>query len=215
MIDINKIQIYDQGTIGSCTSNSLAQSIRIKTENKVSISRIFNYFNSRLLEGNQYIDSGCSIVDCLKAICKYKWIDESLYPYDISMYNKFPPSNIYIEASKNTFNQYQTIQQSIYDVKFTLKEYLQPIIFGAMIYSSFEDIDKNGCVPTPNPSSDSFLGGHCLLAVGYNDNDKTILCVNSWGASWNPILKGCFKMHYDYFFNPNFVNDLFMISIYH
>ena len=74
LIDIDKIQIYDQGQIGSCTSNALAQCIRIKTQNKTSISRIFNYFNSRLLEGNQYTDSGCCIVDCLKAICKYKWI---------------------------------------------------------------------------------------------------------------------------------------------
>ena len=70
LIDINKLKIYDQGNLGSCTANGIAQAIQIKTNNLISISRIFQYFNSRLLEGTQYQDDGCSILDALKALKK-------------------------------------------------------------------------------------------------------------------------------------------------
>jgi len=45
LIDIDKLKIYDQGTLGSCTANAIAQQIQIKTQNKLSISRLYQYFN--------------------------------------------------------------------------------------------------------------------------------------------------------------------------
>ena len=69
---------------------------------------------------------------------------------------------------------------------------------------------RAGCVQTPDPTKNSLLEGHALCAIAYDDNDKTMLICNT---SWNPILKGFFKMHYHYFFNPNLVSDLFTISI--
>ena len=41
LIDLEKLQVYNQGNLGSCTANAIAQQIQIKTQNKVSISRLF------------------------------------------------------------------------------------------------------------------------------------------------------------------------------
>ena len=64
---IDELKIYDQGKIGSCTANSIAQALQIKSDNKISISRLFMYFNSRLEEGTNQSDSGANILDCMKA----------------------------------------------------------------------------------------------------------------------------------------------------
>ena len=183
LIDINKLKIYDRGNLGSCTANSIAQAIQIKTNNLISICRIFQYFNSRLLEGTQYQDDGYSILDALKALIKYKYIKEELYPYITSNYDKFPPSSVYIEASKNKINKYISVDQDLYHIKYVLSVYLQPIIVGISIYSSFQNLDSNYCVQMPS-ENETLLGRHCVLIIGYNDNDNTCVLCNSWGTKW-------------------------------
>ena len=71
LIDLEKLQVYNQGNLGSCTANAIAQQIQIKTQNKISISRLFQYWNSRLLEGTYQSDSGANLLDCYRAIMKY------------------------------------------------------------------------------------------------------------------------------------------------
>jgi len=88
--------IYNQGQLSSCTANAIAQQIQIKTNNKLSISRLFQYFNSRLLENTYNEDNGANILDCYKALAKYKYIEETAYPYIECKVNEFPPKNIYI-----------------------------------------------------------------------------------------------------------------------
>ena len=46
-------------------------------------------------------------------------------------------------------------------------------------------------------SGDTFMGGHAMLAVDYNDETRKILIKNSWGTSW--ANKGYTEMDYDDF----------------
>ena len=144
MKPIDELKIYDQGKIGSCTANSIAQALQIKSDNKISISRLFMYFNSRLEEGTYQSDSGANILDCMKALLKYKYIEEALYPYDISKFAQFPTPSIYVEASKNKITSYHEVTQDLYHIKSCLSQYLQPINFGALLYDNFENVDETG-----------------------------------------------------------------------
>ena len=72
--------------------------------------------NGRLLEGTQYDDSGCSILDALKALTEYKYTKE-LYPYITSNYDKFPPPSVHVEAAKNKINKCISADQDLHHNK--------------------------------------------------------------------------------------------------
>ena len=155
--NIDDLKIYDQGQIGSCSANAIAQVIQIKTNNKLSISRLYQYMNSRILEGTTFEDSGCSLLDACKALMKYRYIDEALYPYIVEDFAKFPPKDVYIKASRNPFKEYRSVQQDLYHIKYALAINKQPIVCGIMIFDSFQNLDENFVCPTPDPIKDIFL----------------------------------------------------------
>ena len=51
--------------------------------------------------------------------------------------------------------------------------------------------------------SERVLGGHAVLAVGFNDKQKRFIVRNSWGPGWG--LQGYFTMPYAYLTNPQLV----------
>ena len=53
------------------------------------------------------------------------------------------------------------------------------------------------------------LGGHAVLAVGYDDSTKRVLVRNSWGADWG--VNGYFTIPYDYISNSNLADDLWTL----
>ena len=60
----------------------------------------------------------------------------------------------------------------------------------------------------PGPSERS-LGGHAVVAAGYDDALQTFLVRNSWGPGWG--LGGYFKIPYAYLENRNLSDDFWTI----
>jgi len=71
-----------------------------------------------------------------------------------------------------------------------------PVIFGFTVFNSMGQASGTGDIPFPCPH-DTTVGGHAVMAVGYDDNrvikntncggTKTkgaILIRNSWGGEW-------------------------------
>ena len=60
-----------------------------------------------------------------------------------------------------------------------------PFVFGFTVYKSFEGdaVAKSGMVPMPG-ASETEVGGHAVMAVGYNDSVQRFLVRNSWGSGW-------------------------------
>ncbi len=52
----------------------------------------------------------------------------------------------------------------------------------------------------PGPG-EQVLGGHAVLAVGYDDAEQRLLAKNSWGEAWGK--KGYFTIPYAYVTNTN------------
>ena len=53
------------------------------------------------------------------------------------------------------------------------------------------------------------LGGHAVVAVGYDDFKACLIVRNSWGPSWGD--KGYFYLPYDYI-TPSFAADFWQIT---
>jgi hypothetical protein len=55
-----------------------------------------------------------------------------------------------------------------------------PVVLGTSWFANmFDPTDKGFVIP-----SGTNEGGHCYLALGYDDVRKAVRCVNSWGKSW-------------------------------
>ncbi len=57
-----------------------------------------------------------------------------------------------------------------------------PFVFGFTVYESFESdqVAQTGHVPMPQ-AGEQVVGGHAVLAVGYDDSNQWFIVRNSWG----------------------------------
>jgi C1A family cysteine protease len=85
-----------------------------------------------------------------------------------------------------------------------------PFVFGFTVYTSFEgqQVAKTGIVPMP-ASDEKSVGGHAVMAVGYDDASREFLVRNSWGTDWG--LNGYFKMPYSYLTTAKLASDFWTI----
>jgi C1A family cysteine protease len=63
----------------------------------------------------------------------------------------------------------------------------------------------DGVIPMPGLTEQED-GGHCMLIVGYNNENRTFLVRNSWGTAWGQ--QGYGAMPYDYILSPKRTTDL-------
>jgi C1A family cysteine protease len=70
-----------------------------------------------------------------------------------------------------------------------------PVALGIAVYESLEseEVARTGEIPVPQ----EFLGGHAILAVGYDDEKELVIIRNSWGKDWGDAGYG--YLPYDYF----------------
>lgn len=61
-------------------------------------------------------------------------------------------------------------------------------------------------MPTVN---DTFLGGHAVVLVGYDDTKRMFFCRNSWGIDWG--LEGYFWMPYEFALNGMYTSDFWIL----
>lgn len=85
-------------------------------------------------------------------------------------------------------------------------------MFGFTVYESFEseDVARTGIASMPDVS-EMTLGGHAVMAVGYDDSAKTFLVRNSWGTGWG--MGGYFTMPYDYLRDGDLAADFWTIRL--
>ncbi len=84
-------------------------------------------------------------------------------------------------------------------------------MFGFAVYESFESetVAKTGRVPMPKPG-EAEIGGHAVMAVGYNDASGSFIVRNSWGPAWGD--HGYFTMPYAYLADNDLSDDFWTIQ---
>ena len=207
--------VYDQGQLGSCTGNAIAGAIQFE-QMKQRIpnfvpSRLFIYYNERVIEGTVSSDSGAQIRDGIKSVASTGACPEKDWPYNIAKFAAKPPATAYTDAAKTKVASYQRVPQVLSQLKGCLASGF-PFVFGFSVYESFESpqVAKSGHVPMPAPG-ESQIGGHAVVAVGYDDSKQWFFVRNSWGASWG--MKGYFTMPYGYLTDSSLSDDLWTIRL--
>jgi C1A family cysteine protease len=205
--------VEDQGRLGSCTANALVgalELLEIKSGGRpaTDLSRLFVYYNERVVEHTVESDSGAMLRDGIKTLAKQGVCPESSWPYAISNFAKKPSSTCYDDATKHRISTYHRIS-GLTEMRNCLADGY-PFVFGFSVYESFEssEVAKTGTAQLPKPG-ESQLGGHAVLAVGYDDKAKRILVRNSWGTGWGQ--QGHFTLPYDYVCNPNLADDFWVV----
>lgn len=204
--------MYDQGQLGSCTANAIAGALEFDQKiAKFSPSRLFIYYNERSIEGTVNSDSGAQIRDGVKSVSSQGACKEDECPYVIANFATKPTPQCYADALTFTATSYYSIDQDIAQFKNCLAEGF-PFVFGFTVYDSFESdsVRQSGVLDLPDPSEHA-LGGHAVLAVGYDDASQRLTVRNSWGTSWGQ--KGYFTMPYAYIADPNLASDFWTIRI--
>ena len=194
--------VEDQGNLNSCTANAIAGAyeylIKKHTAKPFDVSRLFIYYNARRRDGSQDEDEGSVIQYGMEGLKKYGACHEQLWPYDEDSVLEKPTGQSYSEAARFKALDMQLVGVDLDQWKKALAEGF-PIVFGCVLFSSFDDCVKHGGL-VPMPSANEVKRGehgrHAMLCVGYSDVDNVFIVRNSWGSKWG--VSGYCYMPYDY-----------------
>lgn len=180
--------IFDQGDIGSCSSNAGVAARMMLDGIQTELSRLYLYYKERELEDTIGEDSGAQMRDVCKALNKFGVCEEQYAPYIIQDFAKEPSKIADKNAKKYTISAYKSFSNDGIEDTYQIKQYIaknaQPVLIGMDVYESFESdiVTKIGLVPIPNRNAEKYLGGHAITIVGYDDDKKVFIARNSWGC---------------------------------
>lgn len=227
-VDITpKFAVYDQGEIGSCTANALAAAVefdRVKNNQAPDFepSRLFIYYNERVIEGHQAFDSGAKIREGIKTLKNQGVCPEADWPYDDTAPayegGPFPDGSkpatkptdaSYADAAKYKIRNYQRLNQNLSQLQGCLAAGF-PFVFGFTVYSAWYNQNPQPTIIPIPAQTDASVGGHAVMCVGYDNGTGLFKIRNSWGPTVGD--NGYFYMPYAYVTEPNLANDLWVIN---
>jgi C1A family cysteine protease len=220
--------VYNQGQIGSCTANAIAGAIEFDILKQklpdFMPSRLFIYYNERAMEHTVALDNGAQIRDGVKSVNKLGVCAETEWPYVATPANpdthlwprgakpaQKPPPPCYAAALKHQALSYERVTRDLAQFKGCLAAGY-PFVLGFTVYTAFESpqIAKTGTLNLPT-SAETVIGGHAVMAVGYDDAAQRFIVRNSWGPVWG--MKGYFTMPYAYLLSDKLSSDFWTIRV--
>lgn len=198
--------IWNQGSIGSCSSQAGVAVRMMLSDIKTPLSRLYQYYQERYLEGNVNVDSGATMRSIGKAMQKYGVSEEKYFPYVESTFANEPSDIANVNAETYKISNYYAIN-TLDEIRQVLQVEQKPVLAAIDVYESFSDTPSNGMMPK---NSGKLLGGHALAVVGYSDEGRYLIFRNSYGTGFGD--KGYFYMPYDYF-NMGYARDFWYLKL--
>ncbi len=203
--------IEDQGEIGSCTAHAivgLLECLWKQTSGEtIDASRLFVYKTTRNLLGWEG-DTGAFIRTAIKSVRLFGVCPEDYWEYNEQEFDTEPPAFCYAFARNYRSLVYYRLPERVSELKKSLAQRI-PFAFGFTCFESIDgdDVTESGMIPFPRRGENT-VGGHAVVAVGYDDKAKAFLIRNSWGRSWGK--KGYGMLPYKYF-EENLADDCWCI----
>lgn len=213
--------IYNQEMVGSCTANALAGAIQFeRMRQKLPFadqipSRLFIYYNERLLEHTVQHDNGAQLRDGVKSIVHtgtcFEGRGPGQWPYNVVAVTTAPTPACYAMALKDRVVGYSRLHQTYEQLRGCLSSGF-PFVFGFTAYESLESaaVKASGDIPLPS-ANEAAIGGHAVMAIGYDDTAQKFVIRNSWGRDWGK--EGYGTMPYAYLTNLNLSGDFWTIRL--
>lgn len=217
LVDLRPLMppVYDQGDLGSCTANAIAGAVQYdrgvqKLTPDFVPSRLFIYYNERVIENSVESDAGAAIRDGIKTVVHQGVCPETEWPYDIRRFATQPTAQCYEDALQHRATVYARIMQNVMQMKGCLASGF-PFVFGFAVFPSFESdiVAETGVVPLPR-ANEPMLGGHAVMAVGYIDRIQRFIVRNSWSSAWGA--NGYCYMPYRYLSDIQLAADFWTIK---
>jgi len=206
--------VQDQEDLNSCTGFALVAAMEylenVQRQAPISLSQLFVYYNERVLDNSVAQDSGALMSEGIASVMQYGACELSLWPYDEKRVLDKPDDAAYADGLKRRALSYTSLEQDQITIRTALINY--PVVFGLMIYSSFESetVESTGMVPVPDPGTETLLGGHAMTIVGYDQAQQRFLVRNSWGTDWG--IGGYCWIPYAYILNPALCDGFYTIN---
>ena len=191
-------EVQDQLNLGSCTAQAVISLVEYLLRDKsegahFDFSRLFLYKVTRKSLGWTG-DRGAFVRETIKAMALFGVPPERYWPYVIDRFDHEPEAFHYAFAQNFKALEYVRLDAPKLapgEVLVQVKRMLAgrfPVVFGFPVYSS---LSYAADIPTRQPG-DVLRGGHCVLAVGYDDQHETpngtivpsLIIQNSWGSEW-------------------------------
>jgi len=214
---VEDFPIFNQGFIGSCTAQAVASAFHFgmvrQCVSQFTPSRLFIYYNERAMDGNVNHDCGSTLRTGIMTVMKIGVCNEDLWPYHEWRFMHRPPDECYAQAAHHRAVQYARVDQTLDDLRRCLAAGI-PVVFGFTVFSSFE---LGLCAITGNMSMpgclDVELGGHAVMACGYDDEREVFIVRNSWSHFWGD--RGYFYMPYAFILRRSYCDDFWAIRWVH
>lgn len=206
--------VYNQGQINSCTANAIAAAmefddIKRGVKPAKTPSRLFIYYNERVMEGDPGKDAGGQIRDGIKSVARQGVCLEQTWRYLKANLLKKPPDVAYTRARRYKAVEYQRMTHNLDELRSCLASGY-PFVFGIKVFTSFQGaaVKKTGKLDMPT-KGEKAIGLHAVLAAGYDEGSKRFLVRNSWGKSWG--IRGYFTLPYQYLLDSEISHDFWTI----
>lgn len=207
IMDMPEVEmILNQGAIGSCVAHSIVVAAKIlnwQLSNKIIDFSAMALYGTRLnghWNGVGMIPDQAIDVVRKEGLFFQRDFDERVeVPVILDRTAQFKANNPdkVVEAKNFQISGYARIypyNQYWNQVKTALKNRM-PVIGMWTLYDSFYNVTPEGRINVPNTSSETCLGNHEMLIVGWTKYQEWIV-INSWGLSNG--LKGVYLIPFDY-----------------
>ena len=202
--------VYDQLHLNSCSANAIAAALRydLLKEGRPHVpapSRLFIYYNERVLGGVAGTNSPVSLRDGYRTITKVGACAERQWPYDQRRFRRHPSAACYRAALRHRAVAYYRVRRAISQLRACLAEGF-PFVMAMAVHRSMTQAPARhtGVLALPT-RRDRLRGGHAVLAVGYDHARRIITFRNSWGAGWGD--RGYGYMPYAFFASADLTWD--------
>jgi C1A family cysteine protease len=190
--------ILDQGPLGSCTCNAVAQALHVSAvaqghDNPPYASRLFAYYLARAYDHDTASDNGTYLRNVFMALVKFGFPPESAWPYSSDQganarFRLKPSAEAFREAYDQRHpTEYLRIDsqgaERITDIKRAIAAG-DAVVFGTAVSEDFcsNNLGQGPLAPLPPPLKQTIAGNHALCIAEYDHDSFGI--VNSWGEGF-------------------------------